>query len=482
MKRETRWSKTSAIWWILSIALVLGCLGWTLLSWEFHYGRGHAQRPIIQFLVLYLLVWTVFMAGFIFLRRAQGKGPLVLIMVAGLLARAVLLPSSLIQENDVYRYVLDGHTLLEGSNPYRYAPLVVSDLGGESLKEELSRPEAQEVLSRIGYPEISTVYPPAAQAAFSLGAWLGGWDWRGQRWVFLIIDIAVMALLLCLLRSLQISGNWILLYAWNPLVLKEITNSAHVDVLVLMFLLLVLVGLIRHLRVGGRRWAAFSGMMMGLAILSKIYPVVFVPAGFLFLYRRARTAFSAQVFLVAAAGTVILGVLPFIQVGFQRLTAGLATYAVGWVMNEGAFSLLSAFFSHPRWVAALLIGSVCVAVPWCRQSRELSSLVEDLQWVGLLWFLLLPPAFPWYALFLVVLLPLRPQLSGPSAATLVLSGAVGLYYLSFYWEYHLFPAAWWMVTRGLEHSLIWIALAIPVLYPTGKRLKTLKTGKGSEMM
>ena len=151
-------------------------------------------------------------------------------------------------------------------------------------------------------------------------------------------------------------------------------------------------------------------------------------------------------------------------------------------MNEGAFSLLSAFFSHPRWVAALLIGSVCVAVPWCRQSRELSSLVEDLQWVGLLWFLLLPPAFPWYALFLVVLLPLRPQLSGPSAATLVLSGAVGLYYLSFYWEYHLFPAAWWMVTRGLEHSLIWIALAIPVLYPTGKRLKTLKTGKGSEMM
>ena len=46
-------------WWILSISLVLSCLGWTLLNWEFHYGRGHAQRPIVQFLVLYLLVWTV---------------------------------------------------------------------------------------------------------------------------------------------------------------------------------------------------------------------------------------------------------------------------------------------------------------------------------------------------------------------------------------------------------------------------------------
>ena len=356
---------------------------------------------------------------------------------------------------------------------------MISDVWGESLKEKLSRPEAKEVLSRIGYPEIPTVYPPAAQAAFSLGAGLGGWDWRGQRWVFLIIDVTVMALLLVLLRWLHISLSWILLYAWNPLVLKEITNSAHVDVLVLMFLLLVLMGLMKHQHADGLGWAVFSGVMMGLAILSKIYPVVLVPTGLIFLRRQAKPASGGPVFVIAVLSTVILGFLPFVLVGFERLSAGLTTYATRWVMNEGAFGLLSAFFSHPRWVAALLIGIASVAFPWFRRSRDIASLVEDFQWVGLLWFLLIPSAFPWYALFLVVLLPLRPRLSGPSVATLVLSGAVGLYYLSFYYEYHEFSAVWWMMTRGVEHALIWIALAIVVSYPTATRLKI---PTGSEMM
>jgi hypothetical protein len=466
------------VWWLLTGTLVLCCLGWTFLSSQFHYGQEHQERPIVQFLILYLLVWIIYMAGFFLLRKAQGKGPLVLIVLAGLIARAVLLPSDLIQENDVYRYVLDGQTTLDGSNPYRYAPLVISDLGGESLRQELMRPQAQEVLSRIGYPEIPTVYPPAAQAAFTLGAWLGGWDWMGQRWAFLGIDLMVMALLVVLLRWLQVSLSWILLYAWNPLVLKEITNSAHVDVLVLMFLLLVLMGFVRQDR-SGWGWALFSGVAMGLAILSKIYPVILVPAGWFFLRRRARPASSGLVFLIAAAATVILGFLPFVLVGFERLTAGLTTYATRWVMNEGAFSLLAAFFSHPRWVAVLLIGVISVAVPWFRQSREVSSLVEDFQWVGLLWFLIIPSVFPWYALFFVVLLPLKPQLSGPSVATLVLSGVVGLYYLSFFYEYHEFSANWWLVTRGVEHTLIWAALAIFVLYPTDTRLKI---PMGSEMI
>ncbi|MEE8347962.1 MAG: glycosyltransferase family 87 protein [Acidobacteriota bacterium] len=475
VERGARWPKTGAPWWLLSGVLVLCCLGWTVLSSQFHYGQGHTERPIIPFLILYLLVWLTCGAGYFMLRKSRGTGPWVLIVVAGLIARAVLLPSNLIQENDVYRYVLDGQVLLDGSNPYRYSPLVISDLGGESLRQELRRPEAQQVLSRIGYPEIPTVYPPAAQAAFAAGAWLGGWNWMGQRWAFLFIDLMVMALLLVLLRRLQVPRPWILLYAWNPLVLKEITNSAHVDVLVLMFLLLMLMGLIEQQRVGGVGWSLFSGVMMGLAILSKIYPVVLVPAAWIFLRRRSQTVWVGRAFLIAVAGTGILGVLPFVLVGYQRLTAGLTTYASRWVMNEGAFWLMSALSSHPRWVAVLLIGMVAVGFPWLRKSQDVASLVGDFQWVGLLWFLLLPSAFPWYALFLVVLLPLKPQPSGPSAATLVLSGVIGLYYLSFYYEYHGFPNVWWGITRGVEHGLIWISLALFVIYPTETRLK-ISTG------
>jgi len=37
----------------------------------------------------------------------------------------------------------------------------------------------------------------------------------------------------------------------------------------------------------------------------------------------------------------------------------------------------------------------------------------------------------------------------------VLSGALGAYYLSFYYEYHGYPAVWWTATRTIEHLVIW---------------------------
>jgi len=40
----------------------------------------------------------------------------------GLLFRAILLPSDLILENDIYRYMWDGYNLQRGENPFRYAP------------------------------------------------------------------------------------------------------------------------------------------------------------------------------------------------------------------------------------------------------------------------------------------------------------------------------------------------------------------------
>ncbi len=60
--------------------------------------------------------------GFFWLAKSRGRGPLLLILAVGGLVRLVLLPSSLIQENDVYRYVLDGQVLMAAQNPYRLSP------------------------------------------------------------------------------------------------------------------------------------------------------------------------------------------------------------------------------------------------------------------------------------------------------------------------------------------------------------------------
>ena len=48
------------------------CLGWTWNSSQFKYGEGHAERPILAFLVLYGLVWCAFLMGFSRLGRPRG--------------------------------------------------------------------------------------------------------------------------------------------------------------------------------------------------------------------------------------------------------------------------------------------------------------------------------------------------------------------------------------------------------------------------
>ena len=67
------------------------------------------------------------------------------------------------------------------------------------------------------------------------------------------------------------------------------------------------------------------------------------------------------------------------------------------------------------------------------------NLIEVCQWVLLFWFLLLPAPFPWYAVVLAALLPATPRFALTAPAVVALSGAAGLYYLSFYYEYQRLP-------------------------------------------
>ena len=101
------------------------------------------------------------------------------------------------------------------------------------------------------------------------------------------------------------SLSWVLLYAWNPLVLKEIINSVHLDGLVALWLLVAVLGFVRFQGSGRPGWACFSGVALGLATLSKLYPVILLPAGYFFLRRSARNrSLNAEVFVLAltAAG------------------------------------------------------------------------------------------------------------------------------------------------------------------------------------
>lgn len=440
-------------WCGVALALVCGALGWTLLSRFFVFGEGHAERPILLFLVSYLFVWIAFAAAAYGLARG-GQPSIRLVLSAAVLARLVLIPSGLIQENDVYRYVLDGQVLLHGGNPYEYSPLDLAASG--ILEEPFEDSDAFVVLERVGYPHIPTVYPPAAQLFFALGARLGGWDWMGQRLVFLTVDLAVILLLLVLLECLSLPRNRVLLYAWNPLVLKEIANSVHLDVVVAFFLILLALCLIRFTERQHWFWAAFGGLCFALAVLSKLYPLIFGPASLRVLLRARRPGPAVLLFAGVAALTLTAAVLPFVGIGWDGLTAGLRTYAEQWRMNQGLFAVVELLTPFPRPAVAAIVALAALVIPWLGSSEDRGRVSRDFFWVLLVWFLLIPTPFPWYALPILGLTTVLPV--AVWAVSVVMSGALGLYYLSFYFEYHGHPAVWWAWTRGVEHALIWGAL------------------------
>jgi hypothetical protein len=162
-------------WTALAGVLLVTALLMTVLSKSYVYGVGHAERPITQFIAIYGAWWAAFAGSFWMLKSRREKPGLPFIVAVAIVLRVILFTSDLIQENDVYRYVLDGQVLLHGGNPYEFSPLEVSENGTPEFRESLNSEKAQTVINRIGYPAIPTVYPPAAQLAFAAGSAVGGW-------------------------------------------------------------------------------------------------------------------------------------------------------------------------------------------------------------------------------------------------------------------------------------------------------------------
>ena len=100
-----------------------------------------------------------------------------LIVLTSILFRVVLLFSVPIQEVDIYRYLWDGAVSTAGVSPFRFSPEQVRVAAGESNQtdETLRRlvnlldaqPVLADILERIHYGDLPTVYPPVSQLVFT---------------------------------------------------------------------------------------------------------------------------------------------------------------------------------------------------------------------------------------------------------------------------------------------------------------------------
>jgi alpha-1,6-mannosyltransferase len=428
------------------------------LSSEFVYGRPFVERPIATLVLIKVAAGALFLAA-VWAARSMtgGKAAFAWVMVVGLLLRFTMVFSTPMLEDDFYRYFWDGAVVAHGFNPYTHSPGQVMEASSsvpEGLKQLAA--ESGHVISRVNHPNLRTIYPPLTQLVFASAYFLGPWSLVAWRLVLTCFDFITLILLLLILRDLRFSSLLIVVYWWNPIVIKEIFNAAHMDVLVIPFVLVAV-----YLASRGREtWGAG---VMALAAAVKIWPVVLVPAILSPSWKNIRRlAISLSIFILTC--TILYAPVFLSDLG---QSSGFTAYGKEWEMNDALYMLVLWGVEYGLWafsgdaglkqiITRCIVAVLLMAwITWvCRKRPEQPVDYWDrslLIVAGV--FLLSPTQFPWYYVWMIPFLVIRPRY-----ALLVLSALLPLYYLRFYFQARDQVTLFDNYLVWLEYLPVWIML------------------------
>lgn len=403
------------------------------ISPDFSKSIAEVQKPVL-FLVAILVfsgavyLFTIFKTP----RTDLKKNQLIWVIGIGIILRVLMLFSAPILEDDYYRYLWDGAVTANGINPYMYSPEEV--LGGTGIPTELSElaEESGEIIHGINHPEVRTIYPPIAQAFFALSYWLDSWSLISWKLILIVFDLATLSLIFNALGILKLPSSYLIIYWWNPLLLKEIFNSAHLDVLVFPFVLsaIIMASQNRYIR-------STVTLIIGMGI--KLWPVFLLPILLRPIISKPKELLSA---LVVAAISIGILFLPIYLSGLDN-SSGFIAYGQSWQNNDSAFRILIYISElsldllhyetfHKYTVARfLVIALIAIWIAYITLGKTFKN--EDLFKKSLLIiafvFLISPTQFPWYYTWLIPFLAIKPRFS-----LLLLTALLPMYYLRYYFE------------------------------------------------
>jgi hypothetical protein len=366
---------------------------------------GHADALLLQPLLVLTITYAA--ACWLVVSSAPQQGTrarwleLGLILLAGMVFRALFLATPPGLSHDAYRYAWDPYLLAHGISPYLHAP---DDPSLAHLRDTA-------IFPHLNWITAPTIYPPGAQAFFLLVSLIAPLNILAVKLAVEVCDALAALLSIVLLRRRGLDLRRVLVYWWSPIPVVEFAFNAHVDAVAIVWTLAVLVVVEQRWR-GAR---AAGGALLGLAALTKLFPALFALA----IVRKRDRAFIAT--LVVAC---ILAYLLFLPSG---LGSGgfLGSYFTQRFVDQGillqALSGINGLTGGSTrallLTQGLALGMLCAAVVWWRWRRRGALRPE----VGLLalnasWITVAPHLLPWYVAILLPLVALDLRLPGRGAA------------------------------------------------------------------
>ena len=382
----------------------------------------------LRWLPLLIGAWIAFIVAAWLLRKVPRQTSVALILLGGIALQLVAVSAPPRGSNDLYRYIWDGKVQAAGVDPYQYVP-TATPLAG--LRDEfLFNPDAEYCVSpsyvsrhpaadltpgctKINRPTVPTIYPPVAEAYFLAVHYLPTASDSSTpiQATTALVAVLITVLLLFGLRRLGRDIRMAALWSWCPTVILEAGNSAHVDVVAVGITTAAILALATARTT---RRTIIGGILLGLAIATKMTPALTVPA---LLARGDNPDPPASMrrrwvtVSVAAASAFVAVYVPHVI----RVGSKVIGFLPGYLQQEGytkgtRFGIIGLFVTGPLAivVAALILAAVAFAV--------LQFSDPDRPWQGALYMTaaalaVATPHYQWYSLLLVMLVALdgRPE-------------------------------------------------------------------------
>ena len=387
------------------LALSAVATGWLVSRFGYYEER---DDPFSDFVALSALLWLLFAAAYLVLRRIPDRHVVVVVAVGSVAIAGAALLGPPNTSTDSARYAWDGIVQNAGESPYAYVPAdpalrelrtdwlfpspALSSAGnlycpGERTVGGSEPGTDARFCTTINRANVPTIYPPLAEMFFAGVRLLvpTSAEYAPMQVAGFVLSLLTTALLLVVLRRRRLDPRWAALWGWCPLVATEGITNSHVDILA-GFLVLVATVLVAS----GRRLT--GGIALGAAIAVKLIPVIAAPA----LLRR-----QGWKVIVGAVVTFTLLYVPYVL----STGIGVLGYLPGYLTEEGydtgrRFILVSLI--APGTAATVVVAAVlavtAVLVIW--KTDPAHPWVGQLVMIGVT-LMITTPRYPWYALLLI---------------------------------------------------------------------------------
>ena len=336
------------------------------------------------------LLWPTISLSFLGYTLVVGKYTLSTreIWILGIGLRILLLPSFPLLSDDIYRYLWDGLTIVNGIGPYSFTPIECQNI--------IQRNDLLKAMNSASY---NALYPTIPQFVFGVMSKISG----GHiitftlllKGIFLITEAGILYFLFKILPLLNISSDKSALYFFNPLVIIEVMGNAHFEVLMTLPLLACIYYALKNK-------AGVAGILLGISTAAKLLPAMFVPIITLHFLRAKKGMTWAIILLFTLLilfTPVVLslffstGFIESADLFFSKFEFNASIYFlfrwIGWqIYGYNAIAIIGPLLS--------IIGLCMILyISWKKGKKE-NKWIEGLLWIILIYLFTSTTVHPWY--------------------------------------------------------------------------------------